>query len=420
MVEEYLIVSIVSMLIASAFFSGMEIAFISSNKLKIELDKKSQSFVSRLVSFFTKNPSLYISTMLVGNNIALVIYGIAMTKFIEPLFIPYVNSDGILLLINTVISTFVILLTAEFLPKILFKQRPNFVLNLFSVPVFLFYVIFYPITIFTLWLSKIFISIFSRKDMSSFDNSHVFGKIDLNNLVQEHSIGDKTEEEDNEIRLFINALDFSEIKLRECMIPRTEIVAVPLECSIYDLRGLFTETGFSRILIYKDGIDNIIGYVHSSLLFQEPKSIADCISKLIVVPETMQAQKLMKLFTKEHKSIALVVDEFGGTSGIVTIEDIMEEIFGEIEDEHDKMTYIEKRLNETDFQFSGRLEIDYLNKKYKINLPESEDYETLAGLILYKHQSIPIENQEISIDRYTIIIDKVSDARIDTVTVRMH
>ncbi|MGB5988225.1 MAG: hemolysin family protein [Marinifilaceae bacterium] len=417
MAEEYLIVSIVSMLVASAFFSGMEIAFISSNKLRIELDKKNQSFVSRLVSIFTKNPSLYICTMLVGNNIALVIYGIAMTKYIEPLFKPYITSDGILLLINTLISTFVILFTAEFLPKILFKQRPNLVLNLFSMPVFFFYIIFYPITVFTLWLSKIFISIFFGKDLSNIDNSHVFGKIDLNNLVQEHSIGDKTEEDDNEIRLFINALDFSEVKLRECMVPRTELVAIGFSCSISELRDLFAETGFSRILIYKDGIDNIIGYVHSSLLFHKPKNIDDCISKLIIVPETMQAQKLMKLFTKEHKSIALVVDEFGGTSGIVTIEDIMEEIFGEIEDEHDKMTYIEKQLNNTDFQFSGRLEIDYLNKKYGINLPESEEYETLAGLILYKYQNIPIENQEISIDRYTIIIDKVSDAKIEVVTV---
>jgi CBS domain containing-hemolysin-like protein len=417
MVEEYLVVSIVSMLIASAFFSGMEIAFISSNKLRIELDKKNQSFVSRLVSIFTRNPSLYISTMLVGNNIALVIYGIAMTKYIEPLFKPYITSDGILLLINTLISTFVILFTAEFLPKILFKQRPNLVLNLFSMPVFFFFIIFYPITVLTLWLSKIFISIFLGKDLSNLDNSHVFGKLDLNNLVQKHSIGDKTEEDDNDIRLFINALDFSEVKLRECMVPRTELVAVAFDCPISELRDLFTETGFSRILIYKDGIDNIIGYVHSSLLFHKPMDIDDCISKLIVVPETMQAQKLMKLFTKEHKSIALVVDEFGGTSGIVTIEDIMEEIFGEIEDEHDKMTYIEKQLNDTDFQFSGRLEIDYLNKKYRINLPESEEYETLAGLILYKYQNIPIENQEISIDRYTIIIDKVSDARIDIVTV---
>jgi CBS domain containing-hemolysin-like protein len=395
----------------------MEIAFVSSNKLRIELSKSDKSFISKLVSIFMRNPALYISTMLVGNNIALVIYGISMTKYIEPLFSGYVNSEFALLLINTLISTFVILLTAEFIPKILFKHRPNLILNLFSVPVYFFYILFYPITIFTLWISRIFISKILKRDFAHIDGSYVFGKIDLNNLVHEHSIDDKTEEKDNEIRLFMNALDFSTIKLRECMIPRTDLVAVSLGTSIIELRALFVETGYSRILVYKNGIDDIIGYVHSSLLFNEPHEISDCITRLIVVPETMQAHKLMKLFSKEHKSIALVVDEFGGTAGIVTIEDIMEEIFGEIEDEHDRMSYVEKQIDSNTFQFSGRLEVDYINKKYRINLPESSEYETLAGLVLYKHQDLPCENQEIVIGRYLFVINKVSNIKIDVLTI---
>ena len=403
------------MLIASAFFSGMEIAFVSANKLRIELEKKQNTFVSRLVTIFAKNPSLFISTMLVGNNIALVIYGISMTKYIEPIIRSYISSEIGVLLVNTVVSTFIILITAEFLPKVLFKLRPNTILNIFSVPVFFFYVLFYPITRFTIWLSRFFISNILNNDFREFDDSYVFGKVDLNNLIQEHSIDDKTEEKDNEIRLFRNALDFSDVKLRECLIPRTEIVAVSLETSIEDLRTMFTESGFSRILVYEESIDNIIAYVHSSVLFKKPKKVSDCLSSLIVVPETMQAQKLLKLFTKKHKSIALVVDEFGGTSGVVTIEDIMEEIFGEIEDEHDNVLYVEKQISETEFHLSGRLEIDYVNEKFKLDLPESEEYETIAGWILYNYQDLPTENQEIKIGSYLIRISKIVDARIDLV-----
>jgi len=264
-------------------------------------------------------------------------------------------------------------------------------------------------------LSRFFISNILNNDFREFDDSYVFGKVDLNNLIQEHSIDDKTEEKDNEIRLFRNALDFSDVKLRECLIPRTEIVAVSLETSIEDLRTMFTESGFSRILVYEESIDNIIAYVHSSVLFKKPKKVSDCLSSLIVVPETMQAQKLLKLFTKKHKSIALVVDEFGGTSGVVTIEDIMEEIFGEIEDEHDNVLYVEKQISETEFHLSGRLEIDYVNEKFKLDLPESEEYETIAGWILYNYQDLPTENQEIKIGSYLIRISKIVDARIDLV-----
>lgn len=400
------------MLVASAFFSGMEIAFIASNKLKIELDKKQNTFVSRLISVFTRKPTMYISTMLVGNNIALVVYGICMTSFLQPFIEEYTTNTGMLLLINTLISTFIILITAEFIPKTLFRLRPNIVLNLFSLPVYLFYIIFYPITSFTIWFSRIFIGKILKKDVDSFDNSYVFGKVDLSHLIEEHSVEDGDAERDNEMRLFKNALDFSGVKLRECMIPRTEIVAVSLDSDIDDLITLFTETGLSRILVYKDGIDNIIAYVHSSVMFNNPKTINDCLSRLIIVPETMQAQKLMKMFTSMHKSIALVVDEFGGTSGVVTIEDIMEEIFGEIEDEHDTVLYVEELISENKYRFSGRLEVDYLNNKYSLNIPESNEYETLAGWIFYNIKDIPFENQEIIINEFKIRIIKVSKTRI--------
>lgn len=406
------------MLLASAFFSGMEIAFLSANRLKIEIEKQNNSFISRLVMLMTKNPSLYISTMLVGNNIALVIYGICMTKYIEPIIFSYFANDIVVLLVNTIISTAIILVTAEFLPKVFFRLRPNAILNVFSIPVFFFYIIFYPVTKFTISLSKFFISRILKKDYKEFDDSYVFGKVDLNNLIQEHTADDTSEDGDNEIRLFKNALDFSEVNLRECLVPRPEIVAVPFETSIEELQNTFSESGFSRILIYKGNIDNIIAYVHSSVLFRRPSTIADCLSKLIVVPETMPAQKLLKLFTKEHKSIALVVDEFGGTSGIVTIEDIMEEIFGEIEDEHDNVLYVEKQINENEFYFSGRLEIDYLNEKYNLDLSESEDYETLAGWILSHYNDLPTEKQELKIGTYLIKIVRVKDARIDLVNIK--
>lgn len=409
---------IVLMLIASAFFSGMEIAFVASNKLKIELNKKQNTFVSKLISVFTMNPAMYISTMLVGNNISLVVYGICMTTFLNPFIKLYIESTLGILLINTVVSTFVILFTAEFLPKTLFRLRPNIVLKIFSVPAFVFYILFYPVTKFTIWFSKLFINKVLKKDFATFENSRVFGKIDLSNLIEEHS--DESEsEEDNEIRLFKNALDFSGVKLRECMIPRTEIVAVPINIEIDQLIKRFTETGLSRILVYDDNIDNIIAYVHSAVMFKKPNRLSECLSKLIIVPETMSAHKLMKLFTFKHKSIALVVDEFGGTSGVVTIEDIMEEIFGEIEDEHDSVMYVEERVSENKFRFSGRLEIDYINNKYKIGIEESEDYETLAGWILYNNQDIPNVNQNILIDNYKIQIIKVSNTRVEIVEIEI-
>lgn len=418
--SNYLILSIIAMLIASAFFSGMEIAFVSSNKLKIELDIQQNNLISKIINLYSQNPALYITTMLIGNNIALVIYGICMTQLLNPLIRLCTESEIFILLTNTVISTIIILLTAEFLPKVIFRIQPNLILKIFSIPVFLFYVIFYPISRLSLFISNIFISVVLRKKIDKKNNKHVFGKIDLNNLIQEHVDEDNKQEEDSEIKFFINALDFSSVKIRDCMIPRTEITAIPLDSEISDILELFTESGYSRILVYKDSIDNVIGYVHSALLFRGPERIKDCMTEIIVVPETMGAQKLLKLFTSKHKSIALVIDEFGGTSGMITIEDIMEEIFGEIEDEHDNVSLTEKRISNSEYLFSGRQEIEYINEKYSLKIPESEEYETLAGWILFNYHNLPLENQEIKIDKYRIKIKKILNARIDLVFLNIY
>jgi CBS domain containing-hemolysin-like protein len=408
------------MLLASAFFSGMEIAFVSSNKLKIELDIQQNNLISKIINLYSQNPALYITTMLIGNNIALVVYGICMTQLLNPLIRMSTNSEIFILLTNTVISTIIILLTAEFLPKVIFRIQPNLILKIFSLPVFFFYIIFYPISRISLIISNLFISVVLRKKIDNKNNKHVFGKIDLNNLIQEHVDEDNKQEEDSEIKFFINALDFSNVKIRDCMIPRTEITAVELETPISEILQLFTESGYSRILVYKESIDNVIGYVHSALLFRGPKNISDCMTDIIVVPETMGAQKLLKLFTSKHKSIALVIDEFGGTSGMITIEDIMEEIFGEIEDEHDNVNLIEKKISDTEYLLSGRQEIEYINEKFSLKIPESEEYETLAGWILFNYHNLPLENQEIKIDKYRIKIKKILNARIDLVFLNIY
>lgn len=418
--SNYLILSIIAMLLASAFFSGMEIAFVSSNKLKIELDIQQNNLISKIINLYSQNPALYITTMLIGNNIALVVYGICMTQLLNPLIRMSTNSEIFILLTNTVISTIIILLTAEFLPKVIFRIQPNLILKIFSLPVFFFYIIFYPISRISLIISNLFISVVLRKKIDNKNNKHVFGKIDLNNLIQEHVDEDNKQEEDSEIKFFINALDFSNVKIRDCMIPRTEITAVELETPISEILQLFTESGYSRILVYKESIDNVIGYVHSALLFRGPKKISDCMTDIIVVPETMGAQKLLKLFTSKHKSIALVIDEFGGTSGMITIEDIMEEIFGEIEDEHDNVNLIEKKISDTEYLLSGRQEIEYINEKFSLKIPESEEYETLAGWILFNYHNLPLENQEIKIDKYRIKIKKILNARIDLVFLNIY
>lgn len=404
-------------LLLSAFFSGMEIAFVSSNKLRIEIDKSNKSVAQTLIDLFIAKPGMYITTMLVGNNVVMVIYGIAMTKFLAALGIFDGLSLGMRLIMETLTSTFIILMFAEFLPKTLFRMRPNLFLKIFAIPVFLFYLLFFPISYIAVWIGGVLLRLFTGKKLEEKESDKVFGKVDLNNLVEEGDITDEDDEIIHEIKLFRNALDFSEIKLRECIVPRTDLIALPIDCSLDDLRELFVKTGHSRILIYKESIDDIIGYVHSSTLFQAPSSVAKAVSRVVIVPETMSAAHLLNTFIKDRKSLAVVVDEFGITAGIVTIEDIMEEIFGEIEDEHDKLNLREELVSEGEYIFSGRLAVDHINEKYHLNLAENEEYETLAGYLLYYNESIPEEGEKIEIHNLVFEVLAVRNARIEEVRV---
>jgi len=407
---------IILSLICSAFFSGMEIAFISANKLRMEVDKKQGIFGSGIISFFNERPGHYIATMLVGNNIALVIYGLIMAVILEPLIARFTNSDVLILIVQTILSTLFILITAEFLPKTVFIINPNFSLKIFSVPVIFFYILLYPVTRIIIAISYFIIRIFTGKPVEKKSGEQAFGKIDLDHLLSK--VKDQTPESEGEhhgIRIFQNVLDLSNIRLRDCMIPRNEIISMEEKSTVEELRQKFIETGFSKILIYRESKDNIIGYIHSKEIFKNPTEISSRIINLPIVPETMPANRLLQLFISKHKGIALVVDEFGGNSGMVTIEDIMEEIFGEIEDEHDFSELIEKRVNENEFIFSGRLEIDYLNDTYELGLPKTDDYETLAGLILFYHESIPVLNEKITIHPFILKILEVSQTHIGLV-----
>jgi Hemolysins and related proteins containing CBS domains len=405
----------------SAFFSGMEIAFVTSNKLRVELDRKQGVFGSGIIRTFINNPGKYIATMLIGNNIALVIYGLFFSKLLTAQLTPLLHSDLLVLILNTIISTGIILLVAEFLPKTIFIISPNFFLKALSIPTLFFYWIFYPISKFTLAASNLFIRIFFKKKQGEKPNENiVFSKFDLDhfvNLAQESKV--ESESDHNNIRIFQNALDFSNVKLRECLIPRTEIKAVDYSASIGELKEKFIETQHSRILIYQDSIDNIIGYFELKDLFKNPPDIKSGIRKLAIVPETMAANKLLKVFVEEKKNVALVVDEFGGTSGMVTIEDVLEEIVGDIEDEHDVNELTEKSISKNEFVFAGRLEIDYLNEKYHLRLPEEDDYETLAGMILYFHGSIPGCNDVIRIKNFVFKVLKVTSTRLELVNLKI-
>ncbi len=405
---------IVISLILSAFFSGMEIAFVASNKLHIELMKKRGELNARLLSPLLKSPSRFIATMLVGNNIALVVYGTEMAQVLEP-FIRYVSSiDSIILLLQTLISTALVLVTAEFIPKIVFGLNANKFMSLFAIPALLFYYGLYFIVSLVISLSNFILKHFLG--ISQPDTKPVFGRIDLQKYIEEQTAGLKVEDEqDPEIQIFQNALDFSKVKARECMIPRNEIVAIETNEPIENLKEKFIETGFSKIVVYKDNIDQVIGFTHSYELFKQPKDIKSILLPIALIPETITANEVLNLFIKERKSVALVVDEYGGTSGLLTVEDVVEEIFGEIEDEHDSIILEETKIDENTFIFSGRFEIDFLNQKYQLNLPESEDYETLNGLILFKHQSIPLVNENITLEGFNFLILEVNKTRIEKV-----
>jgi len=415
-----IIVTIIISVFFSAFFSGMEIAYISSNKLKIELYRKEGSFNSKIISFLSSYPGQYIVTMLIGNNIALVIYGIFMAILLEPLIYTLTEYDVNILILQTIISTLIILLTAEFLPKTLFRINPNSFLKVFAIPALLFFIIFYPVSKITIYISNFILGTFFKVKTGEKQENIVFGKVDIDNLMSEKRAEQKIKKnEDLDFRIFQNALDFSEVKLRECIVPRTEIIAVKNDSGIEDLQQKFIETGLSKIFVFKESIDQIIGYIHMKDLFNNPDNIESNIIDVSIVPETMPANKLLEMFAKEKKNIAVVVDEFGGTSGIVTIEDILEEIFGEIEDEHDTSELTEQKINEHEYIFSGRLEVDYLNEKYNFNLPKHDEYETLAGLILHFYESIPKPKEHIVTGLFEFRVLEVSETRIELVNLKV-
>lgn len=414
--EAYLIIGVT--LLCSAFFSGMEIAFVSANRLKIELDKNRGTTSGRILAFFVKNSSNFISTMLLGNNIALVIYGIYMAILLEPKIASLVGSnEAIILLIQTIVSTLIVLLTAEFLPKAIFRINPNGILNVAAIPLLIIYWTFYAGVLIIMWFSNLFLRIM-KADVE--DSQQAFTKVDLDHYVRD--LSDRIEEDahmENEIQILHNALEFSSVKARDCLVPRTEIVACNIEDSIEELRQKFISTGLSKILVYRDSIDNIIGYVHAYELFNKPGHIKNIMLPIGVVPEAILAKELLEQFSKSKRSIVVVVDEFGGTSGLITVEDIIEEIFGEIEDEHDLEDAMEEQLDESTYIFSGRTEIDYLIQQHNIPLEEGDDYETLAGYVINQLAEIPAAGEVVETEKLTLTVLEVLDSRISLVKIEL-
>ncbi len=406
---------IILALFFSAFFSGMETAFVFSNKLRIELNRKQGKFPSQIINIFTKNPEQYMSTMLVGQYIMLAIYGIVAVISLVPLVTIQIFSGFLALLVIIVVATLVFFLVAEYLPKVLFRINPNVTLNVCAVPLLIFYGLLYPVIKLINSIASLLVRMFTRARPDK-SNEIIFGKIDLDHFIGEvQPISKEEQDAEHEIKIFQNALSFSSVKIRDCMIPRTDIVALEENASIAELKQKFIDSGVSKIIVYKEDIDNIIGYVHSKELFKNPESIQSMFNSLTFVPETMSGHKLMQLFMHEHRSIAVVVDEYGGTSGLLTLEDLIEEIFGDIEDEHDKDNLVDRQLGENEYLLSGRIEIEYLNKAYHLDIPERDDYDTLAGFILYHHLNLPLAGELIHIEPYTFIIRKVSNTRIDLV-----
>lgn len=407
---------IIVTLLLSGFFSGLEIAFVSSNRLRQELDLKQNNRSARILSQFYKNPSRFIGALLLGNNIALVGYGILMARVLEgpikAVLPAAINTEFFILITQTILSTLLILITAEFIPKVLFRINPNAILKFFTIPVWLFYMLFYPLIILYIGFSEFLLKKIFRVQLK--DEVYTFSAVDLDEYIKDFQ-PEEEEESTQEIQMIQNAMEFKHVKLRDCMVPRTEIVAIDSEAGINELEKLFTEKGHSKIMVYDGDIDNLIGYLHAFDLFSRPSSIKDIVRKLDFYPETMSARDLLNEFIKNHKSIAIVVDEFGGTSGIVTMEDIIEEIFGEIEDEYDTAHEKAEKIADNQYLFSARIEIDYLNEKYGFNIPESEEYETLAGFIISHHESIPESNEIIEIPPFTFEVTKASENRLEEV-----
>ena len=417
------VVVIICAVLLSAFFSGMEIAYVSSNKIHIEIEKKQAGWLAKTLTLLTKKPSKFIAAMLVGNNIALVVYGFFMGELLMNWFQSYLPSSiewihylliNFNLLIKTIISTLIILVTAEFLPKVFFQVYANSLLKIFSIPAYLFYLLFWPISNFVIWISDFVLKKFLKTEGDEVQLA--FTKTELGDYINEQiSTVEASEEMDSEIQIFQNALDFSEVKSREVMIPRTEIKAVNRLESVEEVTQLFIETGLSKILVFNNTIDDIIGYVHSFEFFKKPKNLKSILMPVIFVPETMLAKDVLNILTKKHRSVAVVLDEYGGTSGIITVEDIVEELFGEIEDEHDSAALIEEKLEEGMFCFSTRLEVDYINEEYKLEIPESDHYETLGGYIVHHTQEIPQKGEVVTIDTYQITILETSASKLEIV-----
>ena len=384
-----LIIGLLVTMVFSAFFSGMEIAFVSSNRLRAEMDREKNGLAQRAIDVFYRHPNNFVSTMLVGNNIALVIYGILFAKIFDAtLFYPL--SDGMRVTADTLLSTVVVLFTGEFLPKTIFKSNPNTMLTIFALPAYLCYLLLYPISRFATLLSRGLLRVVGVKLPKESDDKE-FTKVDLDFLVQSSIDNAKDEGEiEEEVKIFHNALDFADTKVRDCMVPRTEIDAIDIDdCTVDELKNKFVESGHSKIIVYREDIDHIIGYIHSSEMFKHVSDISKHIQQMPYVPETMAARKLMQIFLQQKKSLGVVIDEFGGTSGIVSLEDIVEEIFGDIEDEHDNTKYVAKVLSDGDYLLSARLEIEKVNELFDLDLPESDEYMTVGGLILHEYQSSP-------------------------------
>ena len=411
-----LLIIILSLLLA-AFFSGMEVAFVSSSKLKIELDRKQGKFSSRFIAIFTRHSAQFLSTVLVGYYIAMVIYGVVFASWLIPVLMEQISSLAGALVVSIAVVAFVFFLLADYLPKVMFRMAPNQIMNVCALPLLLLYGLMYPVTGIITGTARIFVRLFTKIDLEKNNDEIVFARACTDDFAMGEAQPVSKEEQDaeHEIKIFQNALDFSTVKLRDCMIPRTDIVAVEENTPIAELKQKFIDTGVSKIIVYNEDIDNVIGYVHSKELFKNPPSIQSMINQLTFVPETMSGNRMMQLFMQERRSIAIVVDEYGGTSGLLTLEDLIEEIFGDIEDEHDKDNLVERQLKENEYLFSGRLEIEYLNETFHLDIPEKDDYDTLAGFILYHYLNLPPAGEMIRIEPYTFIIRKVTNTRIDLV-----
>lgn len=406
----FTITIIILSILTSAFFSGMEIALISSNRVEMEIERKKETLISKVITFLMERPQKFIATMLVGNNISIVIYGIFAGKLIVS-FLPDFNNEFLTILVQTMISTIIILIFAEYLPKVIFSLFSSNLFKTFAIPAFILYWIFTPITSFIMWLTNLFLKLIGEKQKED----EIFVKDELKFFISEH-LADE-DEVDSEVQIFHNALEFSEIKVRECMIPRKEMVAMSIDESIDKVIQKFIETGYSKIIIYQNSIDNIVGYVHAFDMFKKPKNIRHTLLPVDFVNETELAQEVMNKLIKSRKSVAIVNDEYGGTAGMMTVEDVIEELFGEIEDEHDKIKLTEEKINENEYLFSARLEIDYINEQYNLDLPEDEAYETLGGLAVSILEDIPEKGAKFKLSNYLFIAEKVSETKIEEIKI---